>query len=89
MTTLALLYKIIPYTPYKQSIWPGTIFVTILWMIASTLFTYYVNGFSRYSVVYGSFSAVIALVVWLFMTGVIIILGQNLMILSITQSKLM
>lgn len=78
MTTLALLYKIIPYTPYKQSIWPGTIFATILWMIASSLLPYYVNGFSRYSVVYGSIGAVIALLVWLFLTGVIIILGAEL-----------
>jgi membrane protein len=78
MTTLALLYKIIPYTPYKQSIWPGTIFATILWMITSSLFAIYVNEFSNYSAVYGSLGAVIALLVWLFLTGIIIILGAEL-----------
>jgi membrane protein len=78
MATLALLYRVIPYTPYKQSIWPGTIFATILWFIASTSFSIYVNSFANYSAVYGSLGAVIALLIWLFLTGVIMILGAEL-----------
>jgi membrane protein len=76
--TLALLYKIIPYTPYKQSIWPGTICASVLWVIASLMFSYYVRHFSNYSAVYGSLGAVIALLVWLYLAGVIIILGAEI-----------
>jgi membrane protein len=78
MATLALLYRVIPYTPYKQTIWPGTIFATTLWFIASTLFAFYVNQFANFSAVYGSLGAVIALLIWLFLTGVIMILGAEL-----------
>lgn len=77
--TLALLYKVIPYTPYKkQSIWPGAVFSLIGWMVVSLLFSIYVNNYANYSIVYGPLGAVIALMMWLFFTGMIIILGAEL-----------
>jgi membrane protein len=77
--TLALLYKVIPYTPYKkQSVWPGAVFSLIGWMVVSLLFSIYVNNYANYSLVYGPLGAVIALMIWLFITGMIIILGAEL-----------
>jgi len=77
--TLALLYKVIPYTPYKkQSVWPGAIFSLIGWMVVSLLFSIYVNNYANYSIVYGPIGAVIALMMWLFFTGMIIILGAEI-----------
>jgi membrane protein len=77
--TLALLYKVIPYKPYKkQSIWPGAVFSLIGWMVISLLFSIYVNSYANYSIVYGPLGAVIALMMWLFFTGIIIILGAEL-----------
>lgn len=77
--TLALLYKVIPYKPYKkQSIWPGAVFSLIGWMVVSLLFSIYVNNYANYSIVYGPLGAVIALMIWLFITGMIIILGAEL-----------
>ena len=77
--TLALLYKVIPYTPYKkQSVWPGAVFSLIGWMVVSLLFSVYVNNYANYSLVYGPLGAVIALMMWLFFTGMIIILGAEL-----------
>lgn len=78
MLTLALIYKIIPYTPYKQSIWPGTVFAVVGWSLASFAFSIYVNQFANYSAVYGSIGAIIAMMVWLFITGIVIILGAEL-----------
>lgn len=78
MLTLALLYKVIPYTPYKQSIWPGAVFATLIWMGASYVFSIYVNQFANYSTVYGSIGAIIALLIWFFLTGLSMILGAEL-----------
>jgi membrane protein len=87
--TLALLYKVIPYKPYKkQSIWPGAIFSLIGWMVVSLLFSIYVNNYANYSIVYGPLGAVIALMMWLFFTGMIIILGAELnSILDVKRNK--
>ncbi|WP_146739886.1 YhjD/YihY/BrkB family envelope integrity protein, partial [Clostridium cochlearium] len=41
-------------------------------------FSYYVNNFANYSRVYGSIGAVIVLMVWLYLTSIIIILGGEL-----------
>ncbi len=87
--TLALLYKVIPYKPYKkQSIWPGAVFSLIGWMVVSLLFSIYVNNYANYSLVYGPLGAVIALMMWLFFTGMIIILGAELnSILDVRRNK--
>lgn len=76
--TLALLYKIIPFTPYKQTIWPGTLFATAIWMTASYVFSIYVNQVANYSAVYGSIGAIVALLIWFFLTGLSMILGAEL-----------
>jgi len=78
MTTLATMYKIIPYTPYKQSIWPGTIFAVAGWSLASFIFSSYVNQVANFSFIYGSIGAIIALMIWLFITSITIILGAEL-----------
>lgn len=78
MGTLAAIYKTVPYTPYKQTIWPGTIFAVIGWFIVSILVSFYFNNFANLSFVYGSIGAVIALMIWLYFTGIIIILGAEL-----------
>jgi membrane protein len=78
MGTLAAIYKVVPYTPYKQSIWPGTIFAVVSWFSISILVSFYFNQFANLSFVYGSIGAVIALMIWLYFTGIIIILGAEL-----------
>ena len=78
MITLATLYKIVPYTPYKQTIWPGTFFAVFGWLSMSVILSFYINQIANFSFVYGSIGAIIALLIWLFFTGIIIILGAEL-----------
>lgn len=79
----ALLYKI---TPCKRlTLWeavPGSIFTTIGWIIVSIGFSFYVDNFANYSKLYGSIGAVIVLMVWLFLTSIIILLGGEINSLS-------
>lgn len=78
--TFALLYKFSPCVEKRKSITlkntlPGAIFSTLGWMITSTIFSYYVNNFGKYSITYGSLGGVIILLIWLYISSIIIVLG--------------
>ncbi|MGM0875957.1 MAG: YihY/virulence factor BrkB family protein [Bacillota bacterium] len=57
---------------------PGAFAATIGWIIASLAFSYYVGNFANYSATYGSIGGVIVLMIWLYLSGMIIILGGEL-----------
>lgn len=54
---------------------PGAIFILCAWIVCTLVFTIYFNNFSRYDVIYGSIGAIMVLLLWLFMTGIVILLG--------------
>ncbi|AAO36982.1 YihY/virulence factor BrkB family protein [Clostridium tetani] len=75
----ALMYKFIPSRKLRwREVMPGAIFATVGWLFSSFIFSYYVNNFANYSRIYGSIGAVIILMVWLYLTSIIIILGGEL-----------
>lgn len=57
---------------------PGAIFATIGWAITSLVFSYYVGNFANYSATYGSIGAIIILMIWFYLSGIIIIIGGEL-----------
>lgn len=61
-----------------KSVLPGAIFTTIMFLVASWGFSFYVSNFGNYSATYGSLAGAIILVFWLYITGVIIILGAQI-----------
>lgn len=79
----ALLYKysIMPkerrYIKLVHTL-PGAIFATIGWIVASSIFSFYVNNFANYSKTYGSLGGVIVLLVWLYITSIMIVLGGEI-----------
>ncbi len=72
-------YKVSPQekVTLRQSL-PGAIFATIGWLVLSFGFSYYVNNFGNYSVTYGSIGAIIVLLIWLYLSSVVIILGGEI-----------
>lgn len=75
---LNLMYWIIPNTEPKlriTGVLPGAIFSTISWLILIYAFSYYVNNFGSFTSTYGSIASVIILMLWLYSTGMILILG--------------
>jgi membrane protein len=79
----ALLYKFSPCTSKINEIpisstFPGAVFTTLGWMITSIFFSYYVNNFGRYAITYGSLVGIILLLIWLFISSLIIILGGEI-----------
>ncbi|AEH49303.1 YihY/virulence factor BrkB family protein [Parageobacillus thermoglucosidasius] len=56
----------------------GAIFATIGWIITSLAFSYYVNHFAHYAAMYGSLGGMIILMVWFYLSGMIIVLGGEM-----------
>ncbi|NUK31682.1 YihY/virulence factor BrkB family protein [Parageobacillus sp. VR-IP] len=56
----------------------GAIFATIGWIITSLAFSYYVNNFVNYTAMYGSLGGIIILMVWFYLSGMIIVLGGEM-----------
>jgi membrane protein len=77
---LCLIYKFAPARPRPRFRWvlPGAMVATVLWLIASWGFSYYVSNFGSYGEVYGSISAVVVLMLWLLLTSLIILVGAEL-----------
>jgi membrane protein len=73
------LYFIVPNkkVTFKEVV-PGTIFSFFGLAIISRLFAYFVVEFSRYSLVYGGLAAVIILMMWMFLCGLILMLGGEI-----------
>lgn len=76
---LSLLYRIAPnkHYPWKHVI-PGAIFATIIWQLISLGFSFYVSNFGNYSATYGSLGGVIVLMLWLFLTGLALVIGGEI-----------
>ena len=60
------------------SILPGAIFSTVSWTLVSRLFGYYIDHFSSYIKTYGTIGAFMAFIIWLYITGYILIIGAEI-----------
>ena len=77
---LALLYRFGPCRRGAKWHWVsvGSVFATVLWLIASAGFSYYVTNFADYGKTYGSLGAVIVLLLWLYISFYIVLLGAEI-----------
>lgn len=57
---------------------PGSILATILTVITSLLFSYYVNNFANYNKLYGSIGTIIIIMLWIYINSLILLLGFDL-----------
>lgn len=80
MGVLAITYKIAPNRRNPQLNWVswGAVIATVLWLAGSILFSIYISNFGNYDKMYGSFAAVIILMLWLFITAYAILLGAEI-----------
>jgi len=77
MGSLTLLYRFAP--PRKPARWrwisPGSVAATIVWLLVSFGFSYYVSTFGTYNETYGALGAVVVLMMWFFLSGYAVIAG--------------
>ena len=78
--SFALIYYFAPNLLDQQWYWitPGSIIGVVLWLLVSFVFRLYMRHFDTYSVTYGSLGAVIVLMLWLYLTGVAILIGGKI-----------
>ncbi|WP_144527895.1 YihY/virulence factor BrkB family protein [Peribacillus simplex] len=76
---LAFLYRFAPNKsfPIKHVI-PGAVTSTVLWLGISLGFSFYVSNFANYSSTYGSLGGVIILMLWLYLSGLIFVIGGEI-----------
>lgn len=76
--TLGTLYALAQ--DQRQSagaILPGAVCALIGWMCVSVGFSFYVENFAHYSVIYGTLGAVVVLMIWLFLSSATLIMGSE------------
>jgi len=75
----AINYYVLPAKKVKiKTVIPGSAFFTFFWLLGSWLFSVYINNFGSYNKVYGSIAAFAILMIWLYFTSIIILIGGEI-----------
>ncbi len=82
---LALISSIYTFGPYKKDRWkfitPGSVVATLLIVFTSLLLTLYVNNFNAYNKVYGSMGALIVMMLFIYWSCLVTLIGFELNLL--------
>ncbi|WP_083566503.1 YihY/virulence factor BrkB family protein [Domibacillus mangrovi] len=82
------LYYMAPNLKVKYvTVFPGAVFAVLGWIIVSLGFSFYVNNFGNYSATYGSIGGVIILMIWLYLSAMIILIGGEINALRNDQKR--
>jgi membrane protein len=78
-TTTLVTCSLYYFGPYRQqrwrAVWPGALLATVLWLLATWAFGWYVRNMAHYNVLYGSVGTSIALLVWMYLIAAIALVG--------------
>lgn len=76
---LGILYKLAPDRDAPQFRWVtiGSVVATVLWLVASLGFSLYVDNFGSYNKTYGALAGVVVLLLWLWLTMYVVLLGAE------------
>ncbi len=77
---LSVVYRFGPSREHAQWKWVswGSAFATVMWLLASIGFSYYVANFGSYNKTYGSLGAAIGFMTWIWISSIIVLLGGEL-----------
>lgn len=80
VVALALIYRFGPSRPGARWQWlgVGTLAAAILWIVGSSLLSWYLSNFGNYDATYGSLGAAIGLMMWMWMSAIIVLTGAEL-----------
>jgi membrane protein len=78
MLVVLLVYR---FAPNKERpvrfVVPGAMLAVIVWALASVGFSFYVSNVANYGVIYGSLGTAIALLIYLYLSAVALLLGEE------------
>jgi membrane protein len=77
---LAILYRHGPSRRHAKWRWisVGSVFAALAWLAVSSLFSWYLGNFTNYDATYGALGAVIGLMVWLWLSSIVVLVGAEL-----------
>jgi membrane protein len=77
---LALLYRYAPDRNDARFSWVsiGAVVATLLWVVGSVGFSVFVSNFGSYGETYGALAGVVVLLLWLFLTAFVVLLGAEI-----------
>ncbi|NOJ45306.1 YihY/virulence factor BrkB family protein [Bradyrhizobium archetypum] len=77
---LAVLYRFGPSRRSAQWRWlsVGSVFATLTWLAGSALLSFYLANYANYDATYGSLGAAIGLMMWMWMSTIVVLLGAEL-----------
>ncbi len=80
LAALAVLYRFGPSRRPARWQWlgVGTVVATLLWIAGSSLLSWYLSNFGNYNATYGSLGAAIGLMMWMWMSAIIVLCGAEL-----------
>jgi membrane protein len=78
VVAIALVYYLAPDAE-QDWVWitPGAVLATVLWLLASLAFRFYVSNFADYNATYGSLGGVILLMLWFYISSLAILVGAE------------
>ena len=75
VAAMAMLYRLGPAHARPKRSLPGAIVATVLWLIASALFSWYVSSFGSYNETYGSVAAMAVIMMWFWLSAFAVLIG--------------
>ena len=74
---IKLIYAISPskQIPSNETTY-GAFFTTVIWVISTGIFSYYVTNFAKYDILYGNLSTIIMLMIWMYVLCYVFVLGM-------------
>jgi membrane protein len=77
---LAALYRFGPHRRAARWRWVsvGSVFAALTWVGASYLFSYFLSHFANYEATYGSLGAAVGLMMWLWISGIVVLVGAEI-----------
>src|SRR5262249_25728990 len=73
-----LVYYLAPAVEQKfRWVTPGSTLAVVLWLVMSVGLRWYVNHFANYNATYGSLGGAILLMLWLYLSGVVVLVGAE------------
>jgi membrane protein len=77
---LAVVYRVAPDRDAPRMRWAstGAVVATVLWIAGSVVFSLYVDNFGSYNRTYGALAGVVVLLLWLYLTSYVVLLGAEI-----------
>jgi membrane protein len=77
---LSVLYRYGPSRRQAKWRWisVGGVFAALAWLVVSALFSWYLGNFANYNATYGALGAVVGLMMWMWLSTIVVLVGAEL-----------